>query len=76
MQPNIMVQVKFGCLTVKSQSNQMAPEQQSPAPYQHQHSPPWSITGRYNNCLCGHNPATSATPGPKGLDMSNTFKLL
>lgn len=38
--------------------------------------PPVERTGWYNNCLCGHNPATSATPEPEGLGMSNTFKLL
>lgn len=49
-------------------------QQQSWAPYQH--SPPWSALADTITAYVATNPATSATPGPEGLEMSNTFKLL
>lgn len=72
-------EITFGCETVSSQSNQMAATTAIQSTLSAPHHPPtplWSTLADTITAYVAANPATSATPGPEGLEMSNTFKLL
>lgn len=62
------------CAHFSVEATKWQQQQQSLAPYLH--SPLWSALADTITAYVATNPATSATPRPEGLKMSNTFKLL